>query len=89
MRALLLLLLVACQAPGEPVSVVLSVTPANKTRPCLISKVAVFDDAGTEYRAGVPDCNDAVIELAPGRTFSGFEFLSDQAEAVTVYLLSP
>ncbi len=80
-----LVLLAGCEPQGV-VQVALSVTPISNARPCFVSKVRVFDDAGQEYRAGVPNCNDAVIELEPGRAFAGVELESTEIEAVSVFV---
>jgi hypothetical protein len=80
-----LVLLAGC-VPSGVVQVTLSVTPISNARPCFVSKIKVFDDAGQEYRASAPDCNDAVIELGPGRSFAGVELESTQIEAISVFV---
>ncbi len=70
-----------------PVTVSLSLTPSSLTRPCLLrSKVAVFDDQGTEYRVPEGTCNEGSITLPLGRSFVGAELTSDQVAAFSVYV---
>lgn len=88
MRTLLLLLFFvgACQVAPSTVKVSLSITPASLTRPCLVGKIAIYDDLGAEHHAIPGDCNESVLELPPGRSFAGFELQGDDVGAVSLYL---
>ena len=82
-----LFLLVGCMPEQGATTVSISVTPISLTRPCFVGKVAVFDDAGQEYRASTEEgCNEGVIELVPGRAFAGMVLESAEIEAVSVTL---
>ena len=89
-RVLFCLALGACVPEASPVKVSVDVTPASLTRPCLLSKVTLFDDQGDSYPLTLGGCNDVVYELPPGRRFLGFTFLNANdvgAEAIDVFVI--